>query len=801
MNTLNTLSCSKFIFLLFSLTSLTVFSQEDDKILEAYQEYTKAPREVVYLHLNKSTYFIGETIGFTAYVLDKKDKKPSLLTTNLYVSIEDKASNIVKQKLIMVNNGVASNTIEVDSLFSNGNYTIKAYTKWMLNFNEQNYFVESIKIKDLKVKDSHKSTLTDKNIDAQFLPESGHLLHGVENNIGVVIKDHNGYGIPFAEGEVVDKNGNVLTTFKTNKLGIGRFPLIADINNNYKVNISNTNKDSSFKLNQKIESNGIILSVKRLKERLFVSAITNTATLNSIKNKRYSLLLHNGETSDLMDIYFIDDTKVTKIIELNGSPGVNILTLFNENDQPIAERLVFNYQGINILKSASKPLVTSTADSLSFLLNIKTIDTTQFHNISISVLPKDTKAYQRHHNLISYTYLQPYLKGSIENGKYYFTDITEKKKFELDNLLITQGWSSYSWNTIFKGSPNISHYFEQGISVKANFPSKDVKDTDMANRLMYYLNEQNFMISELKEGETNYLIDNLFPEKNNTLKLSEITIADGLRPASMYLQFFPRQIPNLETYSISPLGIKEPSEKNAEIDQNNIMFQSTEKVEKLNEVIIKSNPVLIKRERENELSNGKFGRVSVITEEDENTYITLREYLKWKTQNWRTTSGPNTVTTGVSGTENGSINFFLNDMLVIDFSRLDELFLLDVDYIEFNRFGDGDGMRSPAGFIKIYTKESSPRRSSKKTTKAYQFPLIFSAQKKFYAPKYRYYNDDFYKNYGVIDWKPNLTVGVNGNISVEIAKPEVPITLFIEGIANDGNFISEEKSVILKGVE
>ena len=200
------------------LVALPLNAQEDDEIIEAYEDYTDAPREVVYLHLNKSTYIIGETIGFTAYVLDKNSKKPSLLTTNLYVSVEDKAQNIVKQKLIMVNNGVASNTFEVDSLFSDGNYNIKAYTKWMLNFNEQNYFIESIKIKDQKNSDSNKKQLVSNPIDAQFLPESGHLLHGVENNIGVVIKDHNGYGIPFAKGEVFDKNGGLLTTFKTNKL-------------------------------------------------------------------------------------------------------------------------------------------------------------------------------------------------------------------------------------------------------------------------------------------------------------------------------------------------------------------------------------------------------------------------------------------------------------------------------------------------------------------------------------------------------------------------------------------------------
>ena len=70
-------------------------SQEELDILEAYDDYTEAPREVVYLHLNKSTYIIGETLGFTAYVLDKNDKEPSVLTSNLYVTIEDHSQNII----------------------------------------------------------------------------------------------------------------------------------------------------------------------------------------------------------------------------------------------------------------------------------------------------------------------------------------------------------------------------------------------------------------------------------------------------------------------------------------------------------------------------------------------------------------------------------------------------------------------------------------------------------------------------------------------------------------------------------
>ena len=767
------------------------------------------------MHLNKSTYIIGETIGFTAYVLDKKDKKPSLLTTNLYVTIEDKDQNIVKQKLIMVNNGIASNTIEVDSLFSNGNYYIKAYTKWMLNFNEQNYFIESIKIKDQNIVKKIEKPILIHNIDAQFLPESGHLLHGIENNVGVIIKDSNGYGIPYAEGKVVDKNNNVITTFKTNSLGIGRFALIADVNNSYKIDINYTDKNLRFNLNQNIEKFGVILSAKHLKGKLFISAITNTNTLNSIKDKCYSLMLHNGNTFDIMDLYFKDNTTITKIIKLdNNSPGITIFTIFNDENQPIAERLVFNYQGISILESENQKVVTKTKDSIAISLNYKNINSSQFHNISVSVLPKETESYQRSHNLISYTYLQPYLRGNVENGKYYFTDVDEKKKFELDNLLITQGWSSYNWNTIFNDSLSLFHNFEQGITVKANLPSIDLNKTDETHRLMYYLNDYGFMVSEIKKGEKSHIIEHIFPRETNSLKLSEVTTQGDIKPAALYLQFFPSKIPFFNVSKTNLLDIKKTKIED-NYNSGNVIFQTKDNVIKLDKVIVKSNPDLKKLEKRNELSIGRYGKVSVVDEHDERIYGTLWNYLRSKAyfilgdpQKYNS-SGPINNSNGAINNSNGPINisnslnkeksnllnFFLDDTRLMNLDVLGSINLSDIEFIEIDRHGIGGGLSSPDGFIKIYSKNPSRKAHSKKMTSSYNFPLTFSESKTFYAPEYRYYNDDFYKHYGTIDWKPQLYLDKNGNISFKIAKPNIPITLYLEGITNDGSFIFDEKTV------
>ena len=806
MKLLYTQITSKLLILFLLFGGFTVKAQDNSYILNAYKDYSAAAREVVYLHLNKSTYIKGESIGFTAYVLDKKDKKPSLLTTNLYVTIVDKAQNIVKQKLIMVNNGIASNTFEVDSLFSAGNYQIKAYTNWMLNFKEQNYFIESIKIKDQNIEEKVEKPILPDSIDAQFLPESGHLLHGIENNVGVIIKDSNGYGIPFVVGNVMDKNNNVLTTFKTNKLGIGRFVLIPDVNNSYKINISYTDKELHFSLNQNIEKIGVILSAKRLKDKLYISAITNTNTLNLIKNKRYSLMLHNGNTFNLMDLYFIDNTTITKIVKLDSnSPGISVFTLFNEMHQPIAERLVFNYQGISILESENKKVVTKTKDSLTISLSYKNIDPLQFHNISVSVLPKETKSYQRAHNLISYTYLQPYLKSNVENGKYYFTEVDEKKRFELDNLLITQGWSSYNWKTIFNNSPSLSHIFEQGIKVKANITSKDFNNTSENHRLIYYLNDFGFTVSEIKKEDKNHIIEQLYPRESNTLKLSEITTKGDLKPAELYLQFFPSKIPLFNQKKADLLDVKttnlEETEDNYEY--GNIIFENKDNIQKLDEVILTSNPYLKKLEKRNELSAGRFGKISVVYEQDERIYGTLWNYLRSKAyfilgnpQKYNS-NGPINNSNSLNETESKRPNIFLDDMQLMSLDILNTINLSDIEFIEINRFGIGGGMTSPGGFIKIYTKDPSIKTQSKKTANSYNFPLTFSESQTFYVPKYRYYNDDFYKHYGTIDWKPQLVKDSSGNISFKIEKPEIPITIFLEGITYDGSFIFEEKTMTI----
>ncbi|MEM5563535.1 hypothetical protein WNY78_00395 [Psychroserpens sp. AS72] len=91
----------------------------------------------------------------------------------------------------------------------------------------------------------------------------------------------------------------------------------------------------------------------------------------------------------------------------------------------------------------------------------------------------------------------------------------------------------------------------------------------------------------------------------------------------------------------------------------------------------------------------------------------------------------------------------------------------------------------------LATKDNFVSRDSSQVLK---FPQSFSVSKKFYTPTYSSYLNDFYQNYGVIDWFPKCNSSDNGILKFKILDTKnKDIKLFIEGIANDGAYVSEEK--------
>lgn len=788
----------KFVFLFILLIQFSTTSQDlfkDKKIDTAFIKYSERPRETAYVHLNKSTYITNEDLGFTAYVFHKNDKKLSLLTKNLYVVIRDKNNKTVKEKLLKVENGITQNVFKIDSLFASGNYKFFAYTNWMKNFKEQNFFVQSFKVinpDDTKIIEN--KTISAK-IDAQFLPESGHLVANIRNTVGVIIKNDLGFGIPNVSGTLLDDKNEAMASFKVNKLGISRFSFVPENGKKYHVNINYNDNLSRFNID-KIEQKGMVLSVVQKREEVLVSAKTNALTLAILKNKNYKITLHNGTNITSFPIEFKNKT-IHKIFKTkNLTPGINVFTLFDPLNNPIAERTIFNYKGIKITKSDAIS-VKKNSDSLDISISYKTVNTAALNNVSISVLPQNEITYKHQHNIISQTYLQPYIKGAVENAHYYFKNINNTKRFDLDNLLLTQGWSSYSWYSIFNHSPDLNYFFEKGITLKAN-----VNNTEKSKYALHSVNSKRPNYYILAKNDKEFLATDLFPVTKETLKISKIEDKGKLVPAKLYPQFFPNTIPELnQEYALFDGNSNQEIETVIYKDAK-IITTSLNKVQEVDEIVITAN---LEKRRIEEIKNRSFGRVYVVDEHYRKIGMKVPDFINGKggyvgginpTNNnvWIALRNDNISIHG-----GGTPTIYLDGTQLVDFQMLFNIDTSEIDYIDLNVNGIGSGIRSGGGVIKIFTNPMlAYTEKNNKTLQEFNFPITFSESKKYYTPRYQNYNSKFYREYGVIDWLPINKINTDGTISFKVANIQYNnIKLFIEGFANDGTFISETKEIMI----
>lgn len=754
--------------------------ESSDTLLKNYENYSKLPREVAYLHLNKSKYVKGEAIGISGYVLDKDTKRPSALTTNLYCVISDSNNKIIKSKLIKVNSGYLQSLFSIDGLFTSGNYTIKAYTNWMKNFEEQNLFAETITIIDPEVTPIIKAKTLKNNIDAQFLPESGHLLIDVNNTIGVILKNEEGFGLGGLIGNVYDSKNNLTASFKTNSLGISRFLLKPKKNEIYKVKIEHLGKQFEYKIS-KPDANGITLSLKYTDKNVALNFSTNNETLPVIKNKNYKIAIHDGEVIKVSNIK-ISSLETSRLLSYSSlSPGINIFTLLNENNKPILERLFFNFNGIDFLETG-KTNISKTNDSLSFKINLKQLNPE--HNINISLLPEGTKSYNSHHNIISYIFLQPYINSYVENASYYFTNINRQKKYELDNLLITQGWSSYNWNTIFSNPPKNNYLFENGITYKAN-----VNSSNSNQFIIYGLQESKADLFTLKEGLKSFQKNAIFPLEGETIRISEISKKGNGNDPSLYLQFYPTTIPDFDL-KINPL---KPKAKNSTLSTTipTLVESTLNKTLQLEEVSIETKK---RATRIQELQSRSFGDIDVFGEKERRNTPSLAVYFSKKGYISQINKGSFSLTHRTRGTP----IIYLDGVLLTNTAFLATFDMSTIDYVEILKFGAGEGIKGgDKGVIKIFTNPYlKQNKALSNKFQDYDIPLTFDTKKKMYIPKYRFYQDAFFREYGVIGWIPNCKIDNEGNLSFKVYNTNTEtIKLFIEGMSSDGKYIAEEKTI------
>lgn len=800
----------RYLLLLIYITFSTQFTNGQNPIstkemlTNAYTDYFNAERETIYLHFNKNTFFNTEPIWFKGYVFDKKNSIPFISTTNVYVSLIDVDGNEIINKLFFAQNGLFSGSFDIESSIPAGNYYIKAYTNWMNNFVEDESYTSSpIKILNTAVSKEEDKKPVAANFDLQFLPEGGHCISGVTNTFGLKITDCNSEGLEI-EGVIKDSKGTLLTNFKSNAFGLGKFDLAMEDQEIYTAYYSIDGEEYTLQLPNS-EPQGFSISVNNYTNATttFVSLKTNPLTLQNTAGKTYFLVINQNNKVSVVDLK-TDELTTNNTIPISNKnliSGINTISLFDDQLHPILERLIFNYDENSIIKS-NIFVGKVTQDSIPINLRTYTNSNTSIAtNLSIAILPKESIAYSKKEDIISAFLLKPYLKGYIQNPHYYFSNIDRLKKYDLDLLLLTQGWSKYTWKNIKTGAQKLAYAFDAGLSIKGtvNIPKNSQGYSVQLFSIANNLNE----IAQIDKDNMFYF-NNFFLKDSAQLNftvLKDGVIIDKIKPFAQL------------TDNKHRLKYKFKLQNQCRITDKTIHDYSTFLTD--GQVLDTISLAYKKTYKVSDLEHEKSYIANVYSKGIKIDSITKR-YYKYVLDIINShgfavdeiTSASIKTGKGMVRIKNRNpVTFMASNepLLVIDdspygnnYDVLLNMTLDDIDEIYIDPNGNGYGARGGAGVIRVYRKQGG--RNSNKKNVAHEFIVNhgFSTEKKFYIPQFYSLSKSNFLNYVTIDWHPNITTDNNGRATYSIFNTNTTDAIaIIQGFSADGKLLSEIKEIKL----
>jgi hypothetical protein len=783
------------------------YSQTDtkDKITEAYTNYFEFPRESIFLHLNKSTYITGEELWFKGYMYDSHKNIPFKATTNVQVRMYDSIGNEIKLKKFIASHGFTNGSFAIDSTYKSGTYYMRASTNWMRNFIEDRSHLQKITIYNHHI--PKKKTPSQRAYDIQFLPEGGHLVADISNTVAVKVIDQFGNAVPFKKAILRDEFNYELGTFNSTLYGLSKFDFVPNKTIKYTAEFIFDNGDQIVVDLPKIDNEGIILSVKKYdKKQVSITLKTNNQTRSKIQDKTLSVFIHRDGHAKRFEAKIPDTINyATFLMDIEEFyKGINIITLF-DHEIPISERLFFNPKmNLNDSSISISTNLIKDRDSIVVTLN----SSSKRKNLSISVLPENTISYNHKDNILSSLYLKPYIKGSIENPSYYFKNFNKEKEAALDLLLLTQGWSTYSWENIFNNTPKESYAFKNGEVIKGRI------NVDLAKKEKIYLHPgSNFEGQVIPIKNNKFTLKGIFPKQGDTLKFSIITPKGKLKPAKMYItqDFTAPEIQIQETF-LSQVKISDKENIPSDLPS----FYTIKDALELNEVVLTGRK---KRVSESNPNIPSFIRARV-TEVDEDIVIKSRRFADIiRSRGYEVVeelAGGSLSRVSIRLRKQQSfLNLsnafpsplvYLDGIELFDFDILYGLKTEDVESYYFDRIGTTAGSRGGGGVIYINTRRNTfgdlptfhSTYSKKNPVKVFNYtiPQGFETSKTFYNPKYTRYDDTAFENFGVIHWEPNAITDQNGNYSFTMFNYGVEnISFFIEGMGEDGELFSIEKQI------
>lgn len=398
--------------------------------------------EKLFIHYDKTSYVAGETIWFKAYIVS--GFLPSPFSFSLNVELINDSGVIVEKKILPVINSVASGNFDLDANAAQMNYTVRAYSRHMINFGESNFYSQIIPV--FNPADTKPNVLPAKEYVCSFLPESGNLIAGLKNTVAFKCTDQWGYP-ESAAGIIVNSTGQQQATFSSSHDGMGKFEITPVTGETYTA-ISKINNSVTVKTKlPAVIASAAMLNVKKENGRTYF--YVNSETIFN-EEMQPAYLLAVMENVPVFNIPLAKTQKNFKgQIPVTDIPsGILQLTLFNSKNQPLCERLIFilndDFKALSNFKAVTSSTSARAKNEYSFELQ-DSLDGT----FSVAVTDADMElAPNNAGSIISRFLLTNDIKGYVHNPGYFFENRDEDRQNNLDLVMLTNGWRKFNWGQV-----------------------------------------------------------------------------------------------------------------------------------------------------------------------------------------------------------------------------------------------------------------------------------------------------------------------------------------------------------------
>lgn len=460
------------------------------KYAQNYISFSKNyPQEKVYLHLDNSSYFLGETIWFKAYVTRADRNSLSNLSKVLYVELINPEGYILETKKIKIENGQCSGSFNLAVTNYAGFFEIRAYTRYMLNFSDQNYFTRVLPVYNVPENEGdYKTIITERpnsqripvkrpdsnekrSLSINFYPEGGSLVNGLNTRVAFKALGNKGENA-IISGFIFDGKNEKITEINTEYLGMGTFFLQPD-SGKYRAKVRYNNTDYTFDLPE-TKSAGYVMNVNNTDTANVKIIIQKSAML---KSEPLGLSIScRGFLYVFEKINFESENALSLNLSKNLLPsGVSQITLFDSKGGVLSERLIF----INHRSVMKMNLSTDKTNYQPFEKVNMHIELSDRHNnpvqTNFSVAVKDAGTCPVNpysDNLMTNLLLTSELRGYIENPGFYFESEDKSRRQALELLMLTQGWRRYEWKEMAGVKPfNPIHPLEKELAIEGTVVS------------------------------------------------------------------------------------------------------------------------------------------------------------------------------------------------------------------------------------------------------------------------------------------------------------------------------------------